>query len=427
MIKLKNICLLLIGLIIFFPHTVICDPLKVILSLSVKEEYSDNVLFNISDEIDDFINTVSPGLEVKHVGERLEADLLAILDMISYADNSKLNSIDHNYKGNLSYQLTPKTALSVNAGSKKDSRNDRDIEVDEFGDATGLLMGNSIRNRYTFGFDGNSILTEKTSSSFSCSFRKDDFDDLEENDLRIYNVNFGLTRYLSFIDDLTVGRLNFSYGNYDYLDSEHIRILGLGFASHSFYNSDMDYYSATIGISRSFSEVFSILVDLGGNYTDSEYESRIQYKINGIPVSERKERNENQGTGFVTNVTISYKGESSRCNLNFYTDVRPSSGNTGPTERTAAGFDYNRRFAYKLWGNLSTQFFLNKADPGKYSRQGTDKQTYSIRTGLRYEFTKDLSADVSYNFIRVKDKDDDTEKNRNVFFVRIKYKYPLFE
>ena len=394
------------------------DDFNLIPSISIKEEYNDNIFFDDGNEEEDFITTISPGLKLSNRTERLNAGLSARFDGISYFDNNDLNAIDQDYKGNLNYQLTPKTSVTADAGYKKDSRRDRDIEVIDEGTATGLVQSDSTRIRHNGGFSFNSMLNETTAVNCSYSFAKDDFDDREDNDIRMHNLNLGFTHNLTFIDELTVGRLNFGYGRYDYLDGEITR---------SFLtitdNSRIDYYSATIGVSRNISEIFSILADLGGSYTKSKYETSYEY---GQPFNFTQKEN-NSGTGMVARITTSYNGELTSGSLNFSHDVRASSGTSGATDRTSIELNISRRFTYELSGRISTEYYLNKADAGDYSKRGTDETTWRIRPSIRYNFTRDIFMEASYYFTKNKDKEDHTNIARNQFFIKISMDYPLFE
>ena len=432
----KIILYLFVLAMIFLPNQTRADDFKLIPSIDVKGEYNDNIFFDDGNEEEDFITTISPALKLNNRTERLNLGISIRFDGIIYSDNNVLNAIDQNYRGSLNYQLTPETSVGADAGYKKDSRRDRDIEVIDEGTATGLVQSDSTRIRSNGGFSFNSMLNETTAVNCSYSFVKDDFDDPEDNDLRMHNLNLGLTRNLSFIDELTMGRMNFGYGRYDYLNGENIRRSNYDIDQHYIDNTRIDYYSATIGISRNISEVFSILADIGGSYTKSKYETRIEYYYpnqiaqfwgNYFRLNDFTQTENNSGTGMVARITTSYNGELTSGSLNFSHDVKASSGTSGTTERTSIELNISRSFTYELSGRISTGYYLNKADAGDYSKSGTDETTWRIRPSIRYNFTNDLFMEASYNFTKNKDKEDHTNKTRNQFFIKISMDYPLFE
>lgn len=426
------ILLLLLFILIFLPEWGVADDLKLISSAAVKEEYNDNIFFDDSNEEEDFVTTFSPGLRLTSRTERFSTRLSARFDGIIYSDNSKLNAIDQDYKADMDYQITDKTDVTADAGYKKDSRNDRDIEVVDGGSATGLVQEDSTRIRRTCGFSSNTMLNEITALSSSYSFTRDDFEDREENDIRMHIINMGFSRNLNFIDEITVGRLNLGYAKYDYLDSETIRpVLLYSFIPGRQYYSDgtdIDSYSATIGVSRNISEAFSILADFGGRYTKSKYRTRQLIKVGDIVWSDSGNiKDRNSGSGFIAQITAAYTGELTDSSLNFYHDVRSSSGRSGATERTSMEFELSRRLTYELRGSLFVKYYLNKADDGEFSSKGIDEKTFSIRPAVRYDFTKALFVEAAYYFISVKDDEDNTDKKRNQFFIKVSMDYPLFE
>ncbi len=405
----------------------VADDFKLVPSVEVKEEYNDNIFFSDDNEEKDFITTISPVFRLSNRTERLKTALSARFDGIMYSDNNELNAIDQNYRGSLAYQLTTGIGISANAGYKKDSRRDRDIEVIGEDTATGLVQSESTRVRRTGELAFNSVLTEVTAMNCSYSFTRDDFDERDDNDIRMHVVNLGFTHNLTFIDELTVGRLNFGYARYDYLDGENVRPL-LAIID----NSRIDSYSATIGFSRNITEVFTIFADVGGRYTKTKYETRYEYDhsnplVQFLGLQDFSQKEDDSGNGMVANAAVSYDGELTSGSLKFYHDVRASSGRSGATERTSLGIDLSRRFTYKLRGSLSMEYYLNKADDGEFASSGIDEKTWRIRPRIRYDFTRNVFIEASYYFTKVKDDEDNTTQKRNQFFVKISMACPLFE
>ncbi len=427
--KFRDFFLCFFFILSFFslPEWSMADDVKLISSVTVREEYNDNIFFDNNNEEEDFITTVSPGLRLTSRTERFTTRLSARFDGIIYSDNSKLNAIDQDFKADMSYQLTDKTGVTAKAGYKKDSRNDRDIEVMDGGSATGLVQDDSTRIRRTCDFSSSTMLNETTALSASYSFTRDDFENKDDNDILMNIINLGFTHNLSFIDELTVGRLNLGFARYDYIDSETIRPYYTG-TSHYFTGTDIDSYSATIGASRNISEVFTILADIGGRYTKSKYRTRQLIKFgNTVWFDSGNIKDKNSSSGFIAQVTAAYTGELTDSSLNFYHDVRSSSGRSGATERTSMEFKLSRRLTYELRGSLSMQYYLNKADDGEFSSKGIDEKTWSIRPAVRYDFTKALFIEAAYYFISIKDDEDNTNKKRNQFFIKVSMDYPLFE
>ncbi len=432
----KLILFLLLFILISFPKKVNADDFKCIPFVNVKEEYNDNILFdnkNSNYKERDFITTISPGLKLSNRTEKFNSGLSIRFDRFIYSDNTELNNTDKDYRGNLDYQLTHKTGISANAGYGKSSRRDRDIDVvdDETG-ATGLILDNSIRIRHNYGFSSQTTFSEIFTIAPSYSFTKDDYENKEDNDLRMHIINLGFTHNLNFIDEITVGRLNLRYAKYKYLESEIIRSVlpdpSIPAKIHYFNGTDVNSYSVTIGASRNLNEVFSILVDLGCRYTKSEIQIRQLIKVEDTVFSDTGNmQHQSSNSGFVGQITAAYTGKLTNGSLNFHHDLAPSSGRSSATERTSMSFELSRRFTYELKGSLSMRYYLNKAGRGEFSPRSIDEKTKSIRTAIRYDFTNNLFIEAAYYFINIKDYEDNTDTNRNQIFIKFSMNCPLFE
>jgi opacity protein-like surface antigen len=369
------------------------DEFKLIPSLLLRQEYNDNVFFREGNKEDDFISTVSPGLELLERTERMEARVRGRLDGIFYADNTDLDHWDQHYRGTFRYQLVPRMGVAAFAVYSEDSRPDRDIGE------TGLVQGKETRERQNYGASTEFTLSEKMLAKLSYEYEDEDFDDPEsdavDNESHVASLLF--TRDLKGFIPRTKGTMNFGYSRYEFPDA------------------DIDNYSLMVGASTELSELVSLLAGVGPRYTETDVEE---------DATGEKDHEEWGGTG---QILLSYKSELTEGSLTFFRDLRKASGRRGTTERTALLGEIRRRFAYELQGRLLAEYFLNEADRGKLAGKDIDEETFRVRTLLRYNFTRDVALEASYSFTRIEDNDDDTDTNRNVVFIRLRLQYPLFD
>lgn len=361
---------------------------SLVLSLGLKEEYNDNIFFTDEEEVDDFITTVSPGIELRRKYERVSASLKGLLDASLYSENSDLNDVDQNFNGDFLYLLTQRLSFSAGASYLRDSRPDREI------DETGLVLGTDIRKRQHYNAGMGYKLTEITNANFTYAYDREDFDRLDSTDYNSHIIGLGLTHDLNYWLSSTTGRMNFGYGQYDYS------------------TSDIDYYKLTIGAERQWTEIYSYYFDIGGRVTHSEFDS---------------ERTDDDSTGGVVKLGMRYKGELTRGNLFFSHDVGAASGRNGTTERTSVVFLLHRRFAEKLSGSLQGGYYLNKSDRGELAIDEIDERTVRITPRISYEFSRYFSLEGAYAYAHIKDKADCTSRERNQVFVRLVFEYPLFQ
>lgn len=381
------------------------DEIRIVPMITVKEEYNDNLFFATSAGTSDFITTASPGLKLERNTERLRAGFSARLDQRIYLDNPDMNASDQDYQASLGYALSPRLSLGVKAGFTQDSSTDRDIET------TGLVMNTSTRNRQAYGATGNYAISEITQASFSGGYSKDHYMNNNENpnnpyfgDTESKNASLLFIRDLSAFLPATKGRASLNYANYRYSDSI------------------VDNYSAMLGFSRAFHEAWNASLDIGGRYTPSQFESSQDTYAPG------NETEKTEGFGVVGNAAVSYRDETSSLNFSLKHDIMPASGRTSAADRTAVGLSVARRFSHEFSGLLSSGYFMNNSNPGQYAAQAIDEQTFFITPGIRYNFTNDMSMDVSYTYTRTAyQQEGDADADRNLFLVRFSMQYPLFE
>ncbi|PQP32944.1 hypothetical protein C6A36_01810, partial [Desulfobacteraceae bacterium SEEP-SAG10] len=199
------LAILLVTLVSVFPDTGGADEFKLIPSISVREEYNDNILYTSSDEIDDWITTISPGLELVERTEQLNLNLSATVSPFFYADHSDFDDVNQNYRARGSYQISE--LLGVNATARYDvsNRPDRDIET------TGMVESVDERKRQDYGFGVDYQLTEIAAMALSFGYLRDNWDsnDMDRQDLKAPTANLSFTYNLSQWWDSTISRLNF--------------------------------------------------------------------------------------------------------------------------------------------------------------------------------------------------------------------------
>ena len=142
--------------------------------------YSSNITLASQDELDDFIFTVSPGLElILGEGQTIyTASLEARNNITRYLDNDEFDAENWNINGNLSYQSE---RLRASAGAFFRERQENDslireertlVKIEEF--------GGNVNGRYT--------LSPRTAIASGFSYRNVEFDRGTNRDREIYTV-----------------------------------------------------------------------------------------------------------------------------------------------------------------------------------------------------------------------------------------------
>jgi hypothetical protein len=368
-------------------------------------------LFDTDGAKKDFITTISPGIEIVNNTQRLETDLLARLDRFDYADNREFSATDQLYDGKFRYHATSLLNISAEAGYVRDSQAWRDIQT------SGIILSTVPRNRYNASLSADYQFSEKTALGVSYAFGRDDYGSTRYTDDASHDVNAGLVYDMGQYFQRVKGRANLGYSNYVFSDSRIDSVMG------------------TVGFSRDFSETGSIQIDGGIRHTWSEFsvtEPEYTYiNIGGIyiPIFNGYVNvpQNNDGWGWVADVSLNYKGEFGNGSLTYNRDITPASGLNGAVERNAFIFSIQYRMTYELSILFSAGYYTNKSDAGQFSTQAIDERTIRVSPGVRYEFSKNIYLESSYDYTAVDYLESNTSANRNLLSIRLYVQHPIFE
>lgn len=384
------------------------DERKVTPTVALKQEYTDNLFFSSDDQENDresdFISTISPGLELVNNTERLKAGLNLRVDSLYYQENSSLDSLDQDHSGSLRYALSTRTNLFSSAGYRRDSRPDRDLME------TGLVLNDATRDQYRFKLGGDYALSEVTGTQLQYSYAEDAYKSGQFDDYQSHDVAWMINRDLSSYLANTVGRIN------------------LGVTEYKNEDSDVTNYYGTLGAERKLSELYSYFADFGLRYTESTVNG-MRLVPTEIPFLFRAEPYEEQtdGTGFTGRAGITYQGELNNGRLFVSHDVQAASGKNGTVERTALQGNVGRRLTETSHVALSTGYAINKSTEDSLDTETVDEDSLWLEPRITYTLSERITLEGSYNYALVNDNETNTETDRNLVMLRLRYNYPLFE
>ncbi|MCD4678258.1 MAG: hypothetical protein K8S18_20040, partial [Desulfobacula sp.] len=322
--KFTNILAILICFALSYP--VSADPGKISPYVSVKQEYSDNILFTGSNEEEDFITTTSAGMVLSRDTERLDASVNARLMQLFYLDNDQLNTLDGSVSGTWNYQVTEKAGVGTAASFRKDSRRDRDT------DTTGLVLSGD-REEANFSISPNYLFSEALRGELTLKYGFSEVDeDNYDEDNKTLVLDLAFSKNLSKTFKNTTGLLNFSYMRY----SSDIETLAPGplITTINYLDYTSDIFQMYAGFSRAVTELYNVYLQAGTSYTDTTEERRT--RLTGIITSDDTLPDQNSSTwGGVLMAGLNYDGLYYDAGLSISHDVKGSSGTNGSVERSA--------------------------------------------------------------------------------------------
>ena len=367
----------------------LADDFQVTPTVKLKQELNDNIFFTATGELDDFITTVSPSIQLKERTPLLDLRLDTNLEALSYAKNDELNAVEHFHNGRVNYNLTPLMSFSGNFGYKVDSRPDRDLT------SSGLVLNNSNRETLNTSIGTQYSWTEKLVSSFGLGYSSDFFEDPTLSDSKQYNVNAGVVYDLGTYLPGTRANINFLHNRYDYQTGK------------------VKNFIYSLGFRHSLTEKYSLSGDIGPRYTISDFFGRTR-----------------DDSALGGSLALNWKGETDNAQVNISRDEQSMSGSSGTTVRTGLSCSYNKNITAELSGGVNLEYRKNKSNTA-LTGLTTDEETMAIRPRMKYAFNDDLMFEALYNFTNIKNKStissNTTSRHRNSFFITLNYQNPLFD
>jgi hypothetical protein len=405
--KPTTVLLFLLLLACWGPASVVADDRKVIPSIALKQEYSDNLYFDSQSRQSDFITTVSPGLVLVNNTERLKAGLKLQLDSAYYQDHTDMDSVDQDFSGNLGYAVSSRANLFTSGGYRRDSRVDSEFTQ------TGLVLSDVPRERYNYQLGGDYALSEVMGVKLAYTFNTEYYDSSQYADSQSNGISLELNRDLSEWLSSTVGRIRL--GATDYNND------GTQTGSNG---SQTKNYTGTIGAERKLDEQFSYFIDLGLRYTESTFDT---YRLvpSGIPFYYFvvPYEDESNGTGLTGQTGLTYQGELNSAQLSLSHEVAAASGSNGTVERTALQCGAGRKLNETSRIALSAGYAMNKSTQDETNADTIDEQSIWLQPKLVYDFTEQWAVETSYSYSLVHDKEADTDSYRNLVLLRLVYQY----
>jgi hypothetical protein len=380
------------GGLLIFPIGAKGEESKVVASAAIRQEYNDNLFFDSQGGKRDFITTVSPGLEWVARMEVLDFSLLGRLDALRYWMSHEFDTVDYNLQSGVQYRLDPRTSFSAAAGSSRDSRPDRDIEV------SGLVLGPQARDRWFYTLGGSYLFSEIASLGVQFNQSEDEYNDPDFLDTRGYAGSIFFTRDLGDLLPLLKGKATFAYGQYFY---------GI---------SETEGYRWTLGGEWAFSEKWNMIVDLGLSRTRSKFQVTTLLPVGPflVPVSQEEISTTWGGVG---QFSLVFRDDATGGGISLQQDIIPASGR-GALWSTSLRMYMDQRFTHEIKGGLSASYYYNRAGEGEFSAEEIENHTFNFSAWLRYEFTRDMSIEASYGYAQTLDQVADTEADRSLFLVR---------
>ncbi|WP_129127862.1 porin family protein [Geomonas oryzae] len=363
-------------------------------SLSVMQEYTDNLFTSSSHRFQTFISHARPGIRVTGRNELLSGSLAARLDALHYSRDSQMDKVDQIYEGNGTWRLTPLLALAADASYRRESWPDREIE------SSGQPLSSASR-RHNYGARAERRVGELTSVLL---------------DYRYERIDYARDDALS---DVTVQSLGAALG----YDAQRLLSLlklrcALRFSRSEYTASLTENYELSVGGSMQLNELWSFSVDTGGRYTKTELQGA------SLPTYSMA----HHGAGWTFRGALDYTGEKFNGSLAYARELSNASGSYGTSvERNIVTLNLRQRISYQLFALAGAGYYRSKADAVSALLGNADESSVRGSLSLRYEFNRSFTADLGYECFLLDNESPAGTAFRNKLFVQLTARTDLFE
>lgn len=369
-------------------------------SLSFRGEYDDNISFDNTDKIDDYLATISPALSLRYASERLKLNSSLALDVLRYNDETDLDDEYQRYRLDGEYLLTEKLSLTGQGSFTKDTTLESELEE------TGLVNFRQDRRRYTLGGGVGYRLSEVNSWQFDYSFGQTNYDGYQNIDYEFQTVSYTFQHRLANMRDIIILQ-----PYYYYYDSKV---------------SQVDNYGLMLGFEHPFNETLHLSLHTGVRYTESSYDRqqvRLVEIAPGIFAFALVTETENDNNwGGVADISLKKTAERWTAELGYSRDL--SYGSSGESiEHDRFRFHGSYNITSRWQARLSTSLSYSQSD-SNYSDE--DSRYFNLTPGLSYKLTEQHSLTLAYSYAEVYDKTLSSNRHydRNRIWLSLNFRFP---
>ena len=364
-------------------------------NLSQRFVYSDNLLLGRQNEIETFGSVTTPALRLERNSPTLNLSLDGAFDFARYFDAPGFNSEDQRLRFNASQTLSERASWGLSSRFVHDTLlRSENNENGRFVEDPTELISWDVRPSWTYR------LSPVDQLSLSGSYLSNTYDGTDKVDYQYYGGTAQLGHRLSEIDQVTASLSYFRYVP----DSTE------GDGDETATNT----MSALIGYGYEPSERLALSGAIGAGYSIRE----------GV-----SDGSDDTGLGFRAKFNGRYEiTDITSLTFNLSHDSEP--GNDGDYEtRNRASLGFNQALTPMTRFSLDFQYsdtFDYAGINGDPSDDGADSRFFSVRPGLNWRLTEDVSLAAEYQF-RYKLYDDGTDPAMaNAVFLNLRWALPTW-
>lgn len=381
-------------------------PTDLIPSLSIRQEYSDNINFSKNNAKEDSITIATGAVLLQHKAQRIDVQTVLEIKNKIYQDYSELNDVDKVFSIGFDARLSERVSLGTELFISKDSLRGDTAE------ATGVALTGD-REQHKLSINNSYMISEISRLQVSLGLGDTSIKEVGENETN-ENLNIGLQydHNLSEIWENTTGLVGLNFQRYT--SDVHDTDTGSIFFPETRTDYTSNVWQMTIGLSKQATELFSLYIQSGVGYSQTK-EAIVQTGGGFGTVTSASTSDSFSGLLFAG---LAYDGLYTDADFTISHDIRGSSGTNGTLERSSLSLDMSSRLNSDFWLTFLASGILNKNE--RTTSEDLDTLTITIAPGFRYQIDHELFLSGGYRYTVIDDREDNTSKEKNLFYLEIK-------
>ncbi len=375
---MKRYVVMLILFFLFFPAKIaMAYDYTADISLSLSEEYNDNIFLEHSSRDSDFVTYISPaiGLSIRSVNSVLRLGYSTSFSF--YGSHPELNEPAHNFTANGNFTLSNKLSLTLTDTYVKSSEISDIRAIPDIGPITGRIE----RRLHTISSNISYRLRDNLSYIIGASYSDTDYKESGFNEVKTYSGNMGLSYRHSERTSLSA---NARYTKYDYRPS-----------------SDATGQDYSLGITYLITPTLTLGLTGGATTT----------KIEDTGESD---------TGFSGGVELTKRLARGEAALSFRQAVIAGVETGTPLRDQTVSLRLTRPLTNQLAASISASYSNFKS----IETNDYDTNETLLSTNLTYSFMPWASLALSYSYVNSDDKIANTsDYYNNIFFLTLRLSY----
>jgi hypothetical protein len=352
-------------------------------SLSAFGEYDSNITFRRTDEIDDYLGIISPGVVFNYKSELLMIRSRAIIDVYRYFDETDYDTENQYYELEADYKLTERWKIGGSGLYYKDTT------LDDFLEETGIVYERKDRKRYDMEANTFYQLTELDEIGLNYQYRNVDFSGKDRVD---YDVNSGFLIYNRYFND-----------------RRDILTLRPGYRRADSDRSETDVFLFNVGWQHKISETLRSRAFIGIRYMDISY---------------KDDRSDYDNFGGTADLSLTKSWETTSGTIGYRRDIRGNAdGEVVEVDKIYC--DIEKQIYGRLGAGFKGRLYFTRQEGN--DTPGDDTRFFVLNPSLFYNLTENHLIRLGYSYSNEDDDaiDDDSIADRHRAWIGFEFNFPF--